>query len=348
MATLVFLTSMLPLLTFAYLHDSLKDINRDKFIFFIFFVILFMIFIGARIGGGHDYENYLEGFLISNQTNSIGLNFISTIVANMGFDFFVVTMVLSFIFAYFSYKRFHEQNILFPAVLMSFVIGFIFFSTNQIKQALVAAVFIYSLVFIHERRFLKYFFALTVSSFLFHISGLILLLLYFIPRNSINFLIGSALLVLAFILVKLDLVFYYYSEILKLVPVYGEIYAGRIDRLKQNVGSGAYLIYHIVIMMYILYHRKKVPGYLVNIVFAGTIFFVLTINSDLAERLSFYLLYLQFIPLALILKSIVVNKSVVEILIFFTLFVFMSINYLLQLCCEFGKHGVGNFSWFFG
>jgi len=346
MSIIEFLLSLLIISIYSYISDTLNKYKKKSIIFFFLFLVIFSFFIGLRVNGGHDYENYLYVFQHNISTDTFGINIINKLIYDINLDYSWVTFLFTFIAGFFVYINAYKNNTLFLSVIFSFLIGYIFFINNQIKQGIVASVFIYSLVYIYNRNFIKYYLLIIVSSITFHLSGLFLLLIYFIPKLKLNLFLVISSLSVAFLLVKFNLIHSIYVDLLKTMPLYGEIYSWRMEHSVQYINSGYYLIYHILLMSYIVYYKHLLNKYLLSITYIGTLLFILTINSDLLERFMFYLLYIKYI--ALIDIFLYVNKkNYLELFIFILVFLLMFINFFLELGLGWGKHGSNSFNWYF-
>ena len=156
-------------------------------IFYWIPILLFTIVFGIRYGVGVDYFNYVEIYEFWNTGSyseerfelfpSLIFSFCDKFLLSPVFIF----VVFSFLDIYFIYLAFKERKIVLAySILMFIFLGVGIWSfMNTIRQGVAICIFLYSLLFICNKKFI-YYCIFTLCAFFFHRSALILLPLYFL------------------------------------------------------------------------------------------------------------------------------------------------------------------------
>lgn len=335
-------------LPLAFVIDKTKNIVQ-KHIMFVFFCLALSFFIGARYGGGHDFLNYKAAYenidIVLSEISiysSPGFFGIYKFFSDLNLPFESVLSLFSFIVLYLCLVRSNYDNSLLLTFILVFISGYLFFTNNQIKQGLVAATFVFALHYLERREFLKYLLSISISSLLFHPSGLLLVFFYFIPDKKIDYRVYFILMLLFFAIVKTTDIYQAYSEFLKLVPIYGEKYVVRFDRYVQTLGSGITVLYHIFVATVICKFTNGKNNRVVNVYLFGVALYVFFINSEFLERFFFYFIYLNFLFYSNILRS--KKGPFAWLIVLMTLFV-MFANFIAEGAFGYGKHGSTNIEW---
>lgn len=286
----------------------------------VYFLLLttsffYAIFYGLREGIGNDYAQYEN---IYNQINA-GLYsaieptyiILSKLLRPFDYGFNFLMAFYTFCTYLLCYIGIKKYNIYSYAPILMFSTGFIFYADNQVRQALATAFFIYYMRFIPGRELWKYVLCVTISTVFLHFSSAILIFAYLVPKKRIKSYIWCVLLVLAFVLMKVDAVHTILINIISHVPYYSELYIQRFnDMVVISEGSGLGVVFWIVLAMFILAYQYEIDEpVLVNLFIIGTIINVVFINYDIFERVSFYLIYLRFILLCIIIKKIIFKDN---------------------------------------
>lgn len=237
----------------------------------LFPLLIFAIIFGMRYDVGVDYLNYLEGYLWREHVgkNDLLFDLLSIIGWKLNLHFVVYFSIIAFIQVFFFFYAFKDERYLFPfLVFFLFTNGDWIFWMNGIRQALALCIWVFSLKYIEEKKFLKYLFWCFVA-FLFHKSAIILLIFYPILRvgrdyfKSIRFqllLISAAFIfqvLFSGIIIKFEPVLVYYTNLL------GGNYIGtyKIDSLMnsyvESTGTGLVYLFRIALNILIVLFSKK-------------------------------------------------------------------------------------------
>lgn len=286
-----------------------------KYIFIIW--MLLTVISGLRFNVGTDYRAYAQMFieLVNGTANDIWLNkeigylWLVDIVNFFGGNYQLVFFLMSVSITTFFYKGLvyffkGNQTYLLLSTLL-FIPIFYFLSMNIIRQALVAAIFLYSIKFIIQKNFFKYLFVILIAT-MFHKSAIILFPLYWLlnMRYSNNillfyFLFGISLVIANPIEIMIDML--YSSKIFYISYLRSDDYNIQSSLFSISI---TYLSTLLTLSLLLLLNRENKKE---NILFNSMIFFVLlrllAIDIDILNRLSFY-----FKPFFIIFIIFVVSK----------------------------------------
>jgi hypothetical protein len=215
-------------------------------------------------------------------------------------------------------------------------------ANDQIRQAVAILLFFLSIKFILEKRPIKFLGIIVCASF-FHYSAILMAPFYFIlrmrPKRKLliftlfaSFFIGINGLFLEFIF-----------SIISYIPRYGEIYTLKDRFISEINGMNLGLLFkNLCALTAAIYYKKSIyKVYILGFVL-GTVLTNLSFSFMPLERLSYYLLYLNFIVFPLLIKE---NKNSVFLKTFTIIVLFF-----FSLVSLFGleKHGAVPYRTFFG
>lgn len=161
-------------------------IRKNKMFYYLPFFPLFVIS-ALRYGIGTDYfftyqpvfYRIRNGYALDHVMEP-GYLFINKIVATFSDDVTWVIAIFSFFFLFFIAKAIMEQSDN-PTISLLLLVGtgLYSFSMNGMRQALVVAIWFYAIRYIKEQKFVPYLIWMLISC-LFHMSGLLLIPLYYV------------------------------------------------------------------------------------------------------------------------------------------------------------------------
>ncbi|CAM2899559.1 EpsG family protein [Salinicoccus roseus] len=143
------------------------------------------LFAGIRYDVGTDYFSYLRIFSNLEAGNPVrtefGFNFLNVLIAKLGGDVHFLFFIVSFLTMAFIYLTLYKNRNSISIGLGIFVFLLFFYhdSLNGVRQGLAIAISLYSLTFIVEKKFWK-FFLYTILATSMHFSSLVLLPFYYI------------------------------------------------------------------------------------------------------------------------------------------------------------------------
>ncbi|WP_064791771.1 EpsG family protein [Shewanella woodyi] len=168
----------------------LFKITKNKIFIKLIFTIV-TLFSGLRVNVGVDYHSYVNGFygVIKGYPSDfeLGSKVIIMIIDALGYGpqvyFFVMAIITNF-FMYLFIVR-HSRNLVISVATYIFITLFYFASFNAIRQYAAISIALFSLRYILDRNFLKYFLCVALGA-LFHLSAIITLPLYFFLARKYN------------------------------------------------------------------------------------------------------------------------------------------------------------------
>lgn len=307
---------------FAWLGGLSKSkLNKFFFVFISFLIIIFPTVI--RFDLGPDYYGYVNIFddLRYRDQPPIYVEYsffyISKLFRNIDFGYVYILSVYSFLSLLILYYYSGAKHL--PYVLFLFFttsVGYFTFD-DQVRQFLAISIWILSVRFIVERKFLHYVTICSVASF-FHFSAILLIPFYFIARLTLS--VKSMI----FIFILMVLVFYFnassfiFKQLFELVPYYNK-YAHQADYVISGTATstGLGVLLNMFVFMYaILYREKAGHIYLSNLLFWGVVLMLFSSGNLNITRFSKYFLYLGVFLLAqvLYLQRSTIHKLLIVLL----------------------------------
>ena len=159
--------------------------NRRSVIFVAFSFVFVFVVAAFRFDVGVDFKSYVRIFdALASSSESYGhtepgFNFLVFFLDYFGFGYQSIFFVFAFFTSYFFYKYIKYFSVNVPFSIFVYVSFPIFYlaTFNQIRQFLAVAMFAYSLRFVVENRFLKFFTFIVLAGF-FHKSAFVIILVY--------------------------------------------------------------------------------------------------------------------------------------------------------------------------
>lgn len=183
--------------------------SRSAKLFFIIASMILIAIAGFRYGVGTDYfayynnyEIYAEEFFTSIKNfNEPGFKLICWCVQKFGGNGFTVILISAFLTISLCMKTIYEfADDLAGTVMLLIFTGFWHTEFNAVRQCLAAAIVFAGIRYIKNRCFWKYLIVVLIAS-TFHMSALVMIVLYFVPNFRTNIfslfcLVGGALIIL--------------------------------------------------------------------------------------------------------------------------------------------------------
>lgn len=313
------------ILTYAISSD--KFVCRKSFLRSFAYLISFCIilfFNGLRYYVGKDYIgylNYFDGFTMLQIEPSFIL--ITIFFRNFNHGFYYLIFTCTFITYFLFYRSFISDKVTYIG-LGIFLLLFMPLFNNIIRQAIAVSVFYYSVKFIHQKNFLKYFFLILIAAS-FHYSAIFLLPLYFIRKLYLNFSISLITILLVIVITISVLHTQIIKDLLMSIPFYGDYILGIEGDSRNNSEIGVLL--KIILGIQILYLSKKIDieyfGIYRNLLLIGIFLTILGSSVSILSRFTNYF-YISIIYLSSeIFKNKFKNKNlhlIIVIIIAFALF----------------------------
>lgn len=184
---IIYFSATIISMLFAFL--SMKERRLSKLWFGISFLPLFLV-AALRKFVGTDYIHYyytkVPDILNGGETGEMGYQMLSKLGVLILGDFQWVIAITAFFFCFFFYKTFARDSKNIPMSIAIFVaIGIYYFSLNGMRQALVIAIFFYSIKYIEKQELKKYLISIVLAS-TFHLSALLYIPFYFLTTRRIS------------------------------------------------------------------------------------------------------------------------------------------------------------------
>lgn len=248
-------------------------INQRSFWRFetVFPLLLFAVVFGMRYNVGMDHLNYLEAYLWKEYAgkNDFLFNLLSEIGWKLNLHYAVYFAIIAFIQVFFFFYAFKDERYLFPfLVFFLFTNGEYLFWMNGIRQALAMCIWIFSLKYIEEKKFLKCL-LWGIVAFFFHKSAIILLVFYPILRNGKDYfksiplqliLIAAAFafrVLFSGIIIKFEPVIIYYMNLLGGDSYSSYTMEALMESFIEPQGSGLAYLFKIILNVGIILYSKK-------------------------------------------------------------------------------------------
>lgn len=237
----------------------------------LFPLLLFAVIFGMRYNVGVDYLGYLEGYLWKQHVSKGELLFdlLSEIGWKLNLHYTVYFGILALIQVFFFFYAFKDERYLYPfLVFFLFTNGDWQFWMNGIRQALAMCIWIFSIKYIEEKKFWKYF-LWCIIAMLFHRSAAILIIFYPILRNGKDYFKSIPLQLILFagafvfkeifseLIMRIEPIITFYSNIIG-----GEFYSsydieGLIKSFIEPQGTGLAYLFKIILNVGIILYSKK-------------------------------------------------------------------------------------------
>lgn len=304
-----FLVIFVP--TFLYMINDIFSLKTKVFRqMAIFFLI---VITSLRYNFGVDYITYSQAFErmkvgVYTDNFEIGYLFLNKFVIFLGQNFNFVLLIIgifNYIFLYLAIEKNVKRFKWLSIFLYLIYFDLFFYSLSAIRQSIVVGIFLFSLQYIVDKKFIKYLIYMLVGS-LFHMTSLLLIPIYFLyhylkDKNLIRLVIFSTLLLSIYL---------FFDKILYLIkPFLSKRYAYYLFIEKNEVPNNLFLgiVIYVVMILYIILikhlQKKEDEVYLTVSAIGILIFFILKIMQNLNYygiiprfQMYFYCLYILYIP----------------------------------------------------
>lgn len=317
---MAYISILFILITFTFIFDFGKIKKGKSFAFFSTLIIL-ILFSGLRYRVGFDTIRYMKVFENSIPTfSSFDFSYILInrheplfllleIVAKSIYPQFVTVQLILSIILNLSVFYFIKRNTeyVFTSILFYFLVIYISFNFETIRQATSVAIFLFAIQYIQQKNWSKYYMLSTVAV-LFHVSAIILFIIPALPKifkykYLIFYLLGAILV--SYIISN------HFASIINLVAVTDQLatkasnYANNESYSGQRLniaGVITHTIINVLIPSYFLYlNKRKSPLEIFQ--FDYLIIFYIIISILMIKIQLFYRLLDYFFPFLIILQA---------------------------------------------
>lgn len=331
------------IIVFTLLIIPFKNKKSDSpiypFAFLSYFIVV--IFSGLRYGIGTDYFSYEYVFFnihTDNQYNSgleYGFYYLSKILPQNQDGFFALIFLLSFITNFIFYLAIKKQikNSVESSrsliIILFFITGFYFLPFNGVRQGVAIAFILYSYQFIKNRSLFQFSLSI-VLAMLFHKSAILFFPIYFLYNLQLSRKFGVLLVLLCFLITKLNILNYVTSYAISSLD---DKYSRYIQSPPDFGGSGlgVYLYILLFLFIYITSHvikikesREKEFLFLFMLFSIGISLRVIALENIIFVRPSYYFTVFDIFFIPLFLSLFNKNKLIITvgiIIIYLTTFI---------------------------
>jgi hypothetical protein len=307
----MYLIIYLTTVTFSFLEIFSNKINkRRKIVFFI--AVILAIIGGMRYGVGTDYFTYYDMFknvdsFSEYQHFEIGFRGLVIILKQIGFSpisFFTIFSFMSLIPLSLGIIKSSYYPLF--SIFIYFNVFYPNYSFNAVGQAIPMGIFILLLDDIAERNLRKVIVWSIIAS-LFHYSGILILVAYFLSKIKLNYLFYLFFTFVSVIFIKFNDL--YYSIFIRFLPelivtkinFYSKVFNNEVNMI--NLMQRILILLPFLIFYKILINTKK-EKIIFRIYFIGFIFYVLfSFQGMFATRVNMFFRILEIILFPIIIKK---------------------------------------------
>lgn len=152
----------------------------------VFIAIILILFAGLRDKTGTDWFSYTDFYRYGDDNIEPGYILINNIFrnANIHYNIFLVFInIISLVLVYFAFRK--HAKLVSIAFLIYYCELYLYFNFSGMRQAIAISITLFSISYAIEKKFLK-FVALIFIASTFHLTSLIFLVAYFIPREKMQ------------------------------------------------------------------------------------------------------------------------------------------------------------------
>lgn len=302
-------------------------------------LFIIIVFWGFRKDIGWDYEGYVEIFKNAqynyNWNIELGYYYLNILFTSFKEGYIYVLLCATIITYLFLFKAFRQYKIIWLGVFFSLVYQFQFMAANQVRQSIAISIFLYSLYFLINKKYLIFCLIITLTSIFVHLSAITLF--FAIPFSKINLSrrVWSIIIVLTYTLYIVGYFKFLGNYIFSIIPL-PEQYARYLLGSRVNpeeVGFSIVQLCNVCISLYIIWNYKNHKNsILLPIYLIGILMYMIFIEYHLFLRASFYFTYVN-----IILASLVYKQSPKRGL---PLMIFSGLLFILICSRETNMHGI--------
>jgi hypothetical protein len=311
---------------------ELKYINNNNIlnkIYLKIFIVFLILVAGMRVSVGNDWDSYLEFYNNLNLANQLiepGYILINNTLSENEIPFVFFLLLVNSFSLFFAYKFIKENcKIQFLALLIYISDSYFHFNLSGVRQAIALGICCYSVKYALNRSPKIYFLLICLAS-TFHITALIALINYFIPKNlvfislkNLVLMIKSILLISLVFIISYDYVYNFFStfttiEFRNKLSLKINVYFSSIHGIDASfiIGIVRRLIPLLIVYLYWpAFKRIANFNYFINVYLLGFLIYSTTyiISPDIATRFSIYFLIFECLIISNIAYSCFNNIS---------------------------------------
>ena len=294
-----------------------------------------ILFAGLRHNVGTDWEAYYNvykyrdvGFI------EMGYMFLNNTFSDFKLPYNIFLLTINSISIILVYKFIYKNSYLLVIPILIFYSDlYIYFNLSGIRQAIAIAITCYSITFAIEKRRAK-FLMLTLLASLFHITSLIFVLAYYIPKSKIktkHLLLTLCLFYVTFLAIN-NISFFNNENLLKKILWYTSFQENPPDLFTLYIIGTIkrFIVVGLIILFGNNLLKKNNNRYFFNIYLFGLIIYLSSymLSPDIGVRISSYFIIFEII---LVGNLIYTTKRISNRLIIVTIFSIVSLYKLIGI-----------------
>ena len=246
------------------------------------------------------------------------------------------TLSLFFFFLYYQ----NDKERLTWSIFFAFCIGYFFMMMNGMRQAVALPIIALSVRYVTNRNPFKFLGVVLIAT-LFHYSAFLIIPIYFINYLSKVSLKHWLVLFIVSIFITPFSVFYYFRDILILLPKNYEPYFSQVGLSESKFSLG--FLYHLLLSFVALYFSSKIKFDKFNknilvLYFLGIIFMNLTYQFTILQRFNIYFVFFQIPAMSYITYNLKKNNQIPSVALIVVLYLFLFVYKIItgdSGCCPY-------------
>lgn len=315
-------------LFFAHISTDNRFDKKIREIAKLLLVISVIIFSGFRDGLGEDYEGYYINLVNGGYLNITFYEPLLSLIANLIYYtklspifFFIFCAVITNVLFINTFYRYENAFI----IIFIYLTGTIFFfnTFNLVRQMFAASIFMYSVRFIEDKKFIKYLICILIA-YTMHFSSIYLIPIYFLVNRVYSHTIYFIILIASIILgqiITIDLT----SILSRYINAYEVYFESEV-----SYSSGLLTLFFNLYLLFFIIYRNKIfidskNTIVLNLFFIAVILYNMISLFFYLYRFSIY--FIIFAPIVIPLLGKVIGKyksDIILILVFgIMMFIFL-------------------------
>ena len=340
----------LILILVLYLAGKLAE-QRNNLGYIVGAVFFYAIIFGLRSGVGVDFWGYKEWFDYSAagfgayKNMEPGFNLLINICVKAGLPFSFFLGLIAFGQLLLIYLAIKPYKSVYSMLALTFMLGCVWLTyANGLRQQIAFCIFAYSLHFISQKSWIKYYICVLVAC-TFHTSAILLVIFYplfaFRQEWFKNRFLQFILLTIALLLSSKSLVTSLVEPVEQIADVigYGHYFDSEHSQFSHEIEIGLGFVINLLLVIYLIYNSTIVKTYyksafinnIYDLFMVGVLWQYVFIDSMLLSRINYYMLGFQYIWGALSLTALArTNRNQYYIILGLYILVFIATLYRMN------------------
>ncbi|MGE6611539.1 EpsG family protein [Peribacillus sp. NPDC076916] len=300
--------------------------------------LILIIITGFRYNVGTDYIGYAQNFIILQTHDIPRVEFTFKLIVKAAYLLglnqqfvFLVYAAITYIFIFLSIKYFDQKGEYRHFIILLILQYVLFNGFNTIRQMVAVSIFFYSLRFIVNRQFIKYF-IFTLIAFLFHKASIICLIFYFLLKIEIRKIFP--ILIFSPIFLFTDLANKLISYFISLSGnSWYEIYLTQFNDYTEIAGGKVLFLFYILAIFLTFTSKKVLYKSKELIIIKLFIWYLILMFICLSSVIATRILYFPMVSIILVIPFLTKYFKGKQGLLFirYSLFIFICLLWITSL-----------------